>query len=117
MKTPAFETLLSEMNEKQRSALISMEAANSDIVWDGGKIDPRPLRVSLKSRNGQNMAAINTRESETFLRLEFRSKDYAGTETFQLDHRSFDRGYDLKDSSAIDVASKIISTIKSIYAK
>ena len=85
MKTPTFELLLTKMSPTQQSALEELEKAHSDLVWDGGTIDTRPLRVSIKNGKGQSMAAINTREKEAFLRLEFRGRDYYNGRE-KLDH-------------------------------
>lgn len=115
MKTPEFETLLKAMNSRQRSALEELEQSHSDIIWDGGQVATRPLRVSVKNNNERSMAAINTREKDAFLRLEFRSRDYKGPHGTFTRHRNFDKAYDLFTYSDINIASDIIRIIKQNY--
>ena len=115
MKTPAFELLLTRMSPTQQSALEELELTHNDLVWDGGTVDTRPLRVSIKNVKGQNMAAINTREKEAFLRLEFRGRDYNGPNAVPTNHRNFDKMCDLINSSSVKVASDIMEAIKQKY--
>ena len=103
------------MNDNQRTALKMLESMHPDLSWHGGKVDTRPLRVSIKNKSDQSMAAINTRELKAFLRLEFRSRDYDGPKASPTKHRDFDRKYDLIDPDDVSEASKIISAIKKNY--
>ena len=94
MKTPQFDVLIAAMTPTQQSALEELEQSHPDIKWDGGKVDTRPQRVSIKTLEGKNIAAINTREKEAFLRLEFRTNDYHGRYGIRTNHRNFDKAYD-----------------------
>ena len=115
MQTSRFKAVLEAMNPTQQSALEELEKVHSELMWDGGKVDTRPLRVSIKNMDGKSMAAINTREKDTFLRLEFRSIDYNGYHGFPTQHRNFDKAYDLFGYSNVAIASEIISVIKQKY--
>jgi hypothetical protein len=115
MKTNSFIAILKEMNNSQRTTLEELESMHSDLVWHGGKIDTRPLRVSIKSISDQSMAAINTRERKAFFRLEFRSRDYDGPKASPTGHIGFDRKYDIVESDDTLDASGIISAIKQNY--
>lgn len=115
MKTPSFNILLSKMSPTQQSALEELERIHTDLVWDGGSPDALPFRVSVKNQIGKSMAAINTRQKEAFLRLEFRSRDYSGSNGVLLRHKNFDKGFDLIDSTSIPVAAEILSDIKKNY--
>ena len=116
MKTPAFENLLNRMNPTQQSALEELAKMHPDLTWDGGKPDTRPLRVSIKNAHGRNIAAINTREKDSFLRLEFRSADYSGPNSFGTNHRNFNRAFDLITASSISKAADIVSVVKQNYS-
>ena len=115
MQTSQFKALLEAMNPAQQSVLKELEKVHSELMWDGGKVDTRPLRVSIKNTDGKSMAAINTREKDAFLRLEFRSRDYNGHHGFPTQHRNFDKAYDLFAHSNVAIASEIISVIKQKY--
>ena len=115
MQTLQFKSLFEAMNPTQQSVLEELEKVHSELMWDGGKVDTRPLRVSIKNMNGKSMAAINTREKGAFLRLEFRSIDYNGYHGFPTQHRNFDKAYDLFGYSNVAIASEIISVIKQKY--
>lgn len=114
MRTPAFDALLNEMEQTQKHALEQLASNHQDLLWDGGKINTWPLRVSIK-KNNRSIAAINTRRKEAYLRIEFRGKDYNGIHCKPTKHKAFDKCYDLVNNSSIDVASEIISEIKEHY--
>ena len=67
MRTPAFDALLNEMEQTQKHALEQFASNHQDLLWDGGKINTWPLRVSIK-KNNRSIAAINTRRKEAYLR-------------------------------------------------
>lgn len=116
MKTNKFTALIDAMSSMQKEALIKLEEDHPDLIWDGGKINTRPLRVSIKNSSGRNISAINTREKDAFLRLEFRSKDYNGTHSFFTQHKNFDKAYDIVRLSDINIASEILNSVKTNYA-
>jgi hypothetical protein len=115
MQTQSFENLLGYMTPSQVSILELLEQRHPDLVWDGGKAESRPLRVSIKGVNNKSMAAINTRSKDILFTLEFRSKDYSGPNTSPTRHKNFDRVYSIDSSSCIDEVSDIISIIKTHY--
>jgi len=115
MRIESFEIILKSMTAAQREALVELEMQHPDLVWTGGKNSARPLRVSVKSQNGRSIAAFNTRVRRSFLRLEFRSRDYDGAEALRTGHRDFDRAYDLVSAESTTVATRIISVIKNNY--
>ena len=49
MQTSRFKAVLEAMNPTQQSALEELEKGHSELMWDGGKVDTRPLRVSIKN--------------------------------------------------------------------
>ncbi len=115
MKTTAFEYLLKEMTPTQQAALEELERNHSELLWDGGKVETKPLRVSIKNVNGKSMGAVNTREKDSFLRLEFRGRDYAGPRIITTGHKNFDKAFDLINYSDVIEASNIIASIKQRY--
>lgn len=113
MKDDKFNLILNEVNQPQNYVLTFLEKAHPDISWEGGKIDY--LRVSL-AFGGKKIAAINPRNKNAILRLEFKSSDYDGPNSSPAGHKTFDRTFDIVNQlSDVEKASDIISAIKANY--
>lgn len=116
MKTGAFYDLVDRMTTRQKEFIARLAELHDDIVWDGGSQNTRPLRVSLKDKKGNNLAAINTRSRNHILRFEFRSKDYHGPETVSTEHRDKNRAYDIDGLDNLQDVSEILLKIKRNYS-
>ena len=102
--------------KKLKTALEELESKHSDLNWYGGSLDSRPLRVGIK-QNGKNIAAINTRSKDMFLKLEFSRSDYSGSLGEATKHKTFNWCYPLVRNSDVEVASVIINEIKNFMGK
>ena len=122
MKTKEFYIVYWEMNDEQSDAINKLEEFHPELIWDGGKKEYRRISIHKKRNNKKReVAAINPRLREAFLRLEFRNEDYRGqhhAKTKATKHENFDRCFDLCRESRerdIDIASNIIREIKEKY--
>lgn len=114
MKAGTFDILVSKMSPNQRMALNQWENKHSELIFKGGSLTTKPLRVKI-NKGKKGIAAVNTRGKDMFLKLEFRKRDYVSDDTVTTKHRNFDNAYCIGTENQVNRASEIIGILKEKY--